>query len=266
MSYGDMNQQTTQQNPQAWGGFNPQQFGQSPGQQYGGGQGTFGQQPGQAAYGGQMFGQPNIGGFGQNWSQQRQLSQQDVGEIVRQLVPLLPQVLAQTQQSPMLAYGGFGQPGQFGQTQRMLTQQDVNEVVRQILPIVPQIVALLQGQTPWQGAAAYGGWNQSGQGFGQGQQNPYGTQGYGQQFPQHGQHQQNFQQQPFGQFGTGQFGTPQVLAAFGSQGFGGQGFGGHAQHRQLSHHDINDILHQLVGVIPQVMANLQGSNQQRMFN
>lgn len=257
MSYGDMYQQTTQQNPQGWGGFNPQQFGQTLGQQYGlsGQQTGIGQALGQAAYGGQIFGQPNIGGFGQNWTQQRQLSQQDVGEIVRQLVPLLPQVLAQTQQSPMFAYGQYGQT-----QQRLLSQQDINEVVRQILPMVPQIVALLQGQTPWQSAAAYGGWGQSGLGFGQGQttQNPYGIQGYGQGSPQqHWQHQQHFQQQPFGQFGT-----PQFFAAFGS-GTGGQ----HSQHhRQLTQHDVNDIVHQLIGVIPQVMGNLQGANQQRGFN
>ncbi len=255
MTYADMYQQTGQQNPQ-WAGINPQQLGQtlgqSQGQQFGSsGQSGFGQPLGQAAYG--QFGQTNIGGYGQNWMQQRQLSQQDVSEVVRQLVPLLPQVLAQAQQ-PQIGYGAYGQ------TPRLLSQQDINEVVRQILPIVPQIVAVLQGQSPWQTAAAYGGWGHTGQqtGIGYGQthmQNPSGLQnfqGFGQTFPQ----QQHWQQQPYGQFGT-----PQMFAAFGNPGTGGQ-----SSQRQLTQHDINDVVRQLIGAIPQVMGNLQTHNQQRPFN
>jgi hypothetical protein len=137
--------ETSQQNPQAWGGI--------PGQAaYG--QPLYGYQP----YGQQPFGQPNMGQF---WGQQRQLSHHDVNEVVRQLIPLLPQVLGQAQQPlSAIGYGGFGQ--------RMLTQQDVNEVVRQILPAVPQIVALLQGQQ-----AGFGG-------FGQAFQQPYWQQSIGQ--------------------------------------------------------------------------------------
>jgi hypothetical protein len=61
-----------------------------------------------------------------------------VSEVVRQLVPALPQILAQAQnpfggqgQNP---FGGMGYAA-FGQAQRQLSPQDVNEVVRQILPI-----------------------------------------------------------------------------------------------------------------------------------
>ena len=156
MNYNETYQQNPQPNPQLWAGINPQQFGQTYGQPFGvPGQAAYGQQFGQQPYGGQFFGQPNIGPMGQGWGQQRQLSQHDVSEVVRQLIPLLPQVLAQAQQ-PLAAIGY----GAYGQTPRLLTQQDISEVVRQILPIVPQIAALSQGQSPWQTAAAYGGWQQ----------------------------------------------------------------------------------------------------------
>src|SRR5437763_1841211 len=102
--------------------YNPQ-FGQFGPQQQGGwgalgsqgglglGQAAYGQQYGQ--YGGQQpfgafgyspgWGQPM--GWGQQWGgQQRQLSQQDVNEVVRQLVPALPQMLAQAQNP----FGGIG--------------------------------------------------------------------------------------------------------------------------------------------------------------
>src|SRR6195256_5640149 len=163
--------------------------------------------------------QPQWGG-----QQQRQLSQQDVNEVVRQLVPVLPQILAQAQ-APHAAYG----QAPYGQAPRMLSQQDVNEVVRQILPIVPQIVGMLQGQPQLQYAAMQGG---LGQGLGQfGQGNPM----------------QNF--------GT-QHGMPQFQSAFGTPG----GFGQHLgqQQRQLSQQDVADITRQLIGVIPQVIGNLQG--------
>jgi hypothetical protein len=258
----DNQQQTAQQNPQQWGGqgstiSNPamsQAYGQP---QFGGLQ--FGQ-------GNQQYGQPNLGAFSQGagwgqWGQsQRQLSQQDVGEVIRQLVPLLPQILAQAQ--PMQAMGyGYGQP------QRLLSQQDVNEVVRQILPIVPQIAAVLQGQTPI--AAVHGG-------YGVGQQNPFAQNQFAQNQPAQNQFGQNpwaqaafasqnpyaqapiaqlLQQQPFGQQGW-----PQFQAAF-----GGAPNWNQAQQRSLSQNDVNEVVRQLVSIIPQAIANLQSHNQQRVI-
>jgi hypothetical protein len=97
---------------------------------------------------------------------------------------------------------------------------------------VPQIVGMLQGQPQLQYAAMQGG---LGQGLGQfGQGNPL----------------QNF--------GT-QYGMPQFQSAFGTSGSWGQ------QQRQLSQQDVADITRQLIGVIPQVIGNLQGFNQQRMI-
>jgi len=185
MAYHEM----LQQNPQHWGAYS-----------YGQPQGGLGIQGvgyglGQAAYG--QFGQPNIGGWGQGawgqggwggqqgWGQQRHLSQQDVGEVVRQIVPLLPVMLAQAQQ-PMAAFGYSG----YNQGPRMLAPQDVNEVVRQILPIVPQIVGLLQS-----GHGGYGGLGQFGQ----------------------TSHGQGFQPQ----FAFGQLGMQPFQSAYG----GGQGWG-----------------------------------------
>lgn len=259
------------QNPQAWGQINPQ-IAQALGQAFGGtGQQSGNYGLGQAAFGqggiqGTQFGQGGIGPWGQpqGWggTWQRQLSQQDVGEVVRQLLPLLPQVLSQAQQ-PQAAYGygGFSQ-GPYGQGPRQLTQQDVNEVVRQILPIVPQIVSLLQGQGQHAaaihgGGGGYGWGGQTGQsgqsgqfgsfagGFGQGQgQNPYA------------QHLLNqlLQQQSYGQFGGG---IPPFQAAFG----GSQSWG--QQQRQLSQADVGEVTRQLASVIPQVIANLQAFNQQQ---
>jgi hypothetical protein len=249
MTYYDTQQQHNPQfNPQQWAAFNSQAgqpFGALPGSPsmqaiggYGLGQAAYGQQYSQ--YGGQ----PSIGAFGYNagwgaqpqgWGQQqqppwggqqqRQLSSQDVSEVVRQLVPALPQILAQAQQPHALV--GYAA---YGQAPRLLSQQDVNEVVRQILPIVPQIVGMLQGQPQLQYAAMQGG-----QGLGQfGQGNPL----------------QNF--------GT-QFGTPQFQSAFGAPVGWGQ------QQRQLTQQDVADITRQLIGVIPQVIGNLQGFNQQRMI-
>src|SRR5260370_14883565 len=105
----------------------------------------WGAQPQAQAWG--QLQQPQWGG-----QQQRQLSQQDVSEVVRQLVPVLPQILAQAQ-SPHAAIGYAA----YGQAPRQLSQQDVNEVVRQILPIVPQIVGALQGQPQLQYPAIPGG-------------------------------------------------------------------------------------------------------------
>lgn len=231
MAYHDLQQQGLFQNPQFSTWINPQLA-----QAYG---------LGQAAYG-QQIGQPNIGGWGLGggWGQQRQLSPYEVGDVVRQLVPLLPQLLAQAQQQPQAAFGpgqslgfghGYGQPyGQFG---RQLTQQDINEVVRQLLPMLPQIVGTLQGQGP-HAAAMYGGWGQS----------------LGSQYPL-GQFGNPFQQQWFGQQG------PQQMAAFGPSQFGSsQQWGA----RQLTQQDVNEVARQLVGIIPQVIASLQAFGQQRM--
>ena len=186
---------------------------------------AYGQGYGQFGYG-QQFGQPMIG-----WGQQRQLSQQDVGDVVRQLVPLLPHILAQSQIAP--AAFGYGQQTQLGQPfaqfGRQLTQQDVNEVVRQLLPVVPQIVGALQGP---QAAAIHGGL-QAGQGW---QQQTW--------WPQ----QQQAWQQPQG--------SPQYLAAF-------QSGWGLPTHRQLSQQDVNEVVRHLIGVIPQVIGSPQSFSHQR---
>ena len=240
--------------------LNPQQqwapFNLQTAQPYGGGlnisspQAPGGYGLGQAAYGqqyGQYGGQPSMGvGYNPGWGaqpqaqgwgqmqqpqwggqQQRQLSQQDVSEVVRQLVPVLPQILAQTQQ-PHAAIGYAA----YGQAPRQLSQQDVNEVVRQLLPIVPQIVGTLQGQPQLQYAAMQGG-----PGLGQfGLGNPA--------------------QNPGAQFG---FGGPQWQSAFGAPATWGQ------HQRQLTQQDVSDITRQLIGVIPEVIGNLQAYNQQRMI-
>jgi hypothetical protein len=139
----------------------------------------------------------------------------------RQLLPALPQIIAQAQ-NPFAAnlftanpYAGIGHAA-YGQMPRQLSQQDVNEVVRQLLPFVPQIVGMAQGQPHLQYAAMQGA--------------------------------------PFAQFGT-----PQFQSAFGASPLGWQ------PQRQLSQHDVADITRQLVGLIPQVIGNLQAANQQRMI-
>lgn len=247
----DFNQSPLNQNHQQAWGHNAQSFGPN-GQGWGPGAGAgnpfgqawgYGQGLGQAA-----FGQNNYGGAG-GWSQgqgfgnpwQRQLSPQDVGEIVRQLVPFLPQVVAQAQQ-PQAAYGyggfnqnqgGFGQGGGFGQ--RHLSQHDVNEVVRQILPVIPQIVSLLQGQQQPYASAIYGGLGNSNQLQGWGG-NPYA-------------------QGPYAQGSFGQQQSPFGLAAFGGNA------GGYGQNRQLNQADVNEVVRQLTAALPQVIANLQALHQ-----
>jgi hypothetical protein len=213
---------------------------------------------GQSAFG---YG-PNFGG-GQGWGQifggqyggqgqQRQLSHQDVGEVVRQLLPILPQVIAQAQQ-PQAAFGqGGGYGGNFsaayGSSGRNLSQQDVNEVVRQILPVIPQIVGLLQqqGQQGHQGYAnAVFGGNQ-GQGWNNQGQHNQGGYGFGNQNPsQHSLFGQN-QSNGFGPFGQAAFGGNQ---------------GGYGQ-RQLNQAEVGEIVRQLTAALPQVIANLQAINQQ----
>ncbi len=258
MTYYDTQQQNpahnAQFNPQQWAAFHSQAtqpygaWSGAPSMQAMGGYGLGSYGPGQAAYGqqyGQYGGQPSIGAFGSNpawgaqaqgWGQQqqpqwggyqqRQLSQQDVSEVVRQLVPVLPQILAQAQQ-PHAAIGYAA----FGQAPRQLSQQDVNEVVRQILPIMPQIVGMLQNQPQLQYAAMQGG-------LGLGQ--------FGQGIPQQG-------------YLGSQFGAPQFQAAYGTPAGWGQ------QPRQLTQQDVADVTRQLLGVIPQVIGNLQAFNQQRMI-
>jgi hypothetical protein len=227
MTYYDTQQQNPMHNPQFSQQQQPQWGGQQQQPQWGGQQQQpqWGGQQQQPQWGGQQQ-QPQWGGQQQQpqWGgqQQRQLSPQDVSEVVRQLVPALPQILAQAQQPhPAFGYAAFGQ------SPRQLSQQDVNEVVRQI---VPQIVGMLQGQPQLQHAAMQGGPG-SGQ-FGQG--NPA----------------QNF---------GAQFGGPQFQSAFGAPTASGQ------HQRQLTQQDVTDITRQLIGVIPQVIGNLQAFNQQRMI-
>ncbi len=231
---------------------------------------------GQPAFGyGANFG--NNQGWGQGWGQgfggqlggqgqQRQLSHQDVGEVVRQLLPILPQVIAQAQHQPQAAFGqggyqggyqggfggGFG--GSYGPGARNLSQQDVNEVARHILPVIPQIVSLLQGQQQGSYAnAVYGGgqgWNNQGwnhQGWNNPAQHNQGGYGFGNQNP--------FQLSLFGQ------NQPNAFGPFGQAAFGGnQGLG---QQRQLNQAEVGEIVRQLTAALPQVIANLQAINQQQ---
>src|SRR5262245_52461723 len=227
MAYQELHQQMPFQNPQQWGAFG---FGQPQGGLgiqgvgYGLGQTAYGHlpQPGIGAWGQGPWGQSGWGGQ-MGWGQ-RHLSQQDVGEVVRQIVPLLPVMLTQAQQ-PMAAYGTHG----YGP--RMLTPHDVNEVVRQLLPIVPQLEGLLQaGQWPHQ--AGYGGIGQT---------------LYGQTFQPFGQFSSQPGLQPFGQLGI-----PPYQSAFGA----GQGWGP-MQQRQLTQQDIGEVVRQLTVAIPQVISGLQ---------
>jgi hypothetical protein len=161
---------------------------------------------------------------------------------VRQLVPLLPQIVAQAQQ-PMAAFGGFGYaPYQ----QRLLTQQDVNEVVRQILPILPQIVGALQGQVPLHAAAMYPGFAG---------QSPLSPTFVGQNpYVQHLMGQTSINQPPIGQFGW-----PPLQAAFGSH----QNWNPMQLQRHFTPQDVNEVVRQLASAIPQAIGNLQAYNQQR---
>jgi hypothetical protein len=241
MAYHDNQQQFPFQSQAGW--MNPQLA-----QTYGIGLPAYGQQFGLGSH---QFGQPNFGGWGTGagWPQQRQLSQYEVGDVVRQLVPLLPQILAQAQLQPQAAFGyaGSGGLGGYGQPQRLLTQQDVQEVVRQILPILPQIANMLQGQNPMYTQAMYGGAAPQ-----IGWQNPWG------QFANPFQQQNPFQQNPFQQQWSGQQGWPQAMAAHG----GTQSW----NQRQLSQHDVNEVVRQLAGIIPQVISGLQAYGQQQRMN
>jgi len=265
----DPQQHAALQNPYQWGTFGA--FNPAMSQAYGQPFGQFGQQFSQSNLGQPSLGQPSLGAFGvmqpqwqqvsqQPWQQlwqqpwqQRQLSQQDVGDVVRQLLPILPQILAQAQ--PVAMGYGFGQ-------QRSLTPQDVNEVVRQILTIVPQIAATLQGHTPAAVAAMYGGYGA--------QQNPYALNPYAQN-PFANPWAQATAQNPFGQAPFahlmqqqpfGQPAWPAFQSAFGA----GQTWNPlQQQQRTLTPNDVNEVVRQLVGIIPQAIANLQSLNQQRVI-
>jgi hypothetical protein len=249
---------------QQWGALGSTMFNPAMSQAYG-------QSLGQAG----QFGQPTPGAFGPGWGMQpafqpiaqqywqqqpwqqqptaqqfwqqpwqRQLTQQDVGDLVRQLVPMLPQILAQAQ------------PATYGHGQRSLTQQDVNEVVRQILPIVPQVAAALQGHAPAVAAiqAGYGAFGLQNP-FAQNlfAQNPWAQATFAAQNPfAQMTIPQLMQQQPFGQPGW-----PQFQSAFG-------GIPNWSQ-RTLTPNDVNEVVRQLVAIIPQAIANFQTLNQQRVI-
>lgn len=224
MTYSLYGAQQPGQNSQYWTSLNPWTSN-------GLGQAAFGAPMG--AYGAQQFGMPNInaagwGGFGgQQWGQ-RQLSQQDVGDVVRQLLPLLPNLIAQAQPQAAFAYNPYGQ-NQFDQTRRMLTPQDVNEVVRQILPLLPQIVSTVQGQSQFP-------INPLNSGFGQ-------------------------------QAGIGQAAFAPTFGAQAADGLWANSYmSGGAQQRHLSQQDVGEVVRHLTSIIPQVIGNLQASqqNQPRM--
>jgi hypothetical protein len=63
------------------------------------------------------------------------------------------------------------------------------------------------------------------------------------------------QPQPFSQYGLPQF----------QSAFGGVPTGWGQQQRQLTQQDVADVTRQLVGLIPQVIGNLQAVSQQRMI-
>jgi hypothetical protein len=269
-------QQNPMHNWQQMGQINPQ-FAQLYGASLGNPLGAYGQQHGQyGQYGAQPFGafghnagwgmQPQWGAqpqSGQWGSQHRQLSPYDVNEVVRQLLPALPQIIAQAQQP-------FGYAA-YGSAPRTLTPQDVNEVVRQLLPLLPQIVGALQQGQPPQQFAMHGGIGGAGGigggGFGQG----YLGQNLSAQNPFAASFQQPFQQ-PWQLGQAGPYGQPQFQSAFGGPqqwgqggpGQSGQGQGGPWQ-RQLSQQDVAEVTRQLAGLIPQVIGNLQSFNQQRMM-
>ncbi len=187
MMHSDHSQQNPFQNSQQ-GIPNLQQLAQALLQNSLSQQGTgFGQGSiGQGAYG--AFGNPLAGGqFSTNWgwgAPQRQLSQQDVSNILQQIAPVLPQIIAQAQQhqnQPMAAFGGG-----WGVMQRSLSPQDVSEVVRQILPAIPQLLQAMQQQG--------GPWGFAPQGFGLGGLGPQGQGWQGQAAYGPGPQQNPFQQ------------------------------------------------------------------------
>ena len=165
MMHYDNSQQNASQNPQ-WGNPNlhhlVQSLLQNAQNQQGGGLGQFGQ----AAFGTSSgaYGAPFGGAQSTGWgAAQRQLSQQDVSNILQQIAPVLPQIIAQAQQAsyqqslyqPMAAFAG---------NSRSLSPQDVSEVVRQLLPIIPQLLQSTQQQGgPW--SPAQMGFGQAGQGW-----------------------------------------------------------------------------------------------------
>jgi hypothetical protein len=196
MMYSDNSQWSAFSNPQPWAGL-----GQAPISQGAFGQGAFGTPLGGAPY-----------AAGLNWSaQQRQLTQQDVGAILQQIVPVLPQIIAQAQQNqqyqPMAAYGGG-----LGFNQRSLSPQDVSEVVRLLLPVIPQVLQSMQQQ----GTQTGFGWSTLGQAGG------FGQQGLGWQ-------------------GQAAYGAGPLQNPWHNQ----------QPQRHLSHHDVNEIARQLTEAISQ---------------
>jgi hypothetical protein len=146
---------------------------------------------------------------------------------------------------------GQQQPQLWGQQQRQLSQQDVSEVVRQLLPALPQILS--QAQQP-QAALGYAAYGQAPRLLSQQDVNEVVRQ----VLPIVPQIVGMLQGQQGGPFG--QFGSPQFQSAFG----GASTAWGQPQ-RQLTQQDVADITRQLVGLIPQVIGNLQAFNQQRQI-
>ena len=70
---------------------------------------------------------------------------------------------------------------------------------------------------------------------------------------------QNQQGGGFGQFGQGAYGAQFGQAAFGAPFGGGQwsaGWGWGAPQRQLSQHDVSNILQQIAPVLPQILPSM----------
>jgi hypothetical protein len=120
---------------------------------------------------------------------------------------------------------------------------------------VPQIAAALQNNVPIAAAAMYGG-GQQGWGHNPYAQNPQAI------FAAQNPLAQLLQQQPNWQQGSPQQGfQPVFQSAFGQQGWNQQGWN---QQRNLTQNDVNEVVRQLVSIIPQAIANLQSLNQQRV--
>jgi hypothetical protein len=275
MTYYDTQQQNPQSqlNPQQWGQFNqPLNQPSMQGAGYGLGQAAYGQQYGQ--YGAQ----PSFGAFGHNagWGAQGMGQQQPqwagwgaqpqgFGQQQPQGAGWGAQPQGFGQQQAGWGAQGFGQqqPQGFGQQQRQLSPQDVSEAVRQLLPQLPHILAQAQQPQAGIGYAAYG---QAPRMLSQQDVNEVVRQilpivpqivGMLQGQPQLQYAALQGGQSPF------QYGAPQFQSAFGASTHGST-FGGQQQ-RQLSQQDVADVTRQLVGLIPQVIGNLQAFNQQRMI-
>src|SRR6266446_2370737 len=69
--------------------------------------------------------------------------------------------------------------------------------------------------------------------------------------------------QAIGGYGLGGYGLSQAACGQQYGQYGGQDAWG--QQRQLTQQAVADVTRQLIGVIPQMIGNLQAFNQQRMF-